>query len=107
HVDGTCAHPVVESHPSSVQGSVSAQSSGAPPAHDPSAQVSFVVQTLPSSHGAWLAACVHPVVGSHPSSVHTLPSSQFAGDPLTHCPFTHVSFVVQALPSSHGRELLV
>jgi len=38
-------------------------------AHDPSAHVSFVVQTLPSSHGPWLAACVHPVFGSHPSSV--------------------------------------
>src|SRR5437773_2050807 len=91
HVAGTCVHPVLASHPSSVQGSPSAQSSGAPPEHDPSTHVSFVVQTVWSSHGPWLAACVHPVFGSHPSSVHTLPSSQSAGVPPTHCPFAHAS----------------
>src|SRR5439155_60103 len=100
-----CWHPAYIGRASCRQGLPSLQSSGVPPAHDPSAHVSFVVQALPSSHGAWFAACVHPVFRSHPSSVHTLPSSQFVAGPPTHCPFTHASFDVQALPSSHGREL--
>jgi hypothetical protein len=39
---------------SSVQGFPSAQSRGGPPTHAPPEQASFVVQTLPSLHGAEL-----------------------------------------------------
>jgi len=48
----------------------------------------------------------HPDAGSHESSVQTLPSSQFGGSPPVHTPATHMSPVVQALPSSHGTAML-
>src|SRR5206468_1207068 len=92
---------------------------------------SWVVQALPSSHGPvlfactqpftgshassvqgflssqFVGACVQPVPGSHASSVQGSPSPQSGGGPPTHDPSAHVSFVVQALPSSHGPVLFV
>jgi hypothetical protein len=80
----------------------SSQFGGAPPTHAPLLQVSFVVHALPSSHGAVLFVFTQPLTGSHESSVHTLPSSQFGGNPPTHAPLPQVSLVVQASPSSHA-----
>jgi hypothetical protein len=72
------------------------------PAQIPAAQVSPVVQTLLSLHGAVLGGLEQPVAGSQTSSVQGLPSLQSGGGPPTHTPFEHASFVVQALPSLHG-----
>jgi hypothetical protein len=92
---------------SSVQTLPSSQLGGAPPAQTPPAQVSLVVQALPSSQGAVLLVCVQPVAGLQASSVQTLPSSQLGGDPPTHTPAEQVSLIVQALPSLHEAVLLV
>jgi hypothetical protein len=65
------------------------------------------VQALPSLQGAVLLACTHPDAGLQLSSVHGFVSAQFGGGPPTHVPPEQVSFVVQALLSSHGAVLLV
>ena len=98
-------HPMSGRHESSVQTLPSSQSSGGPPAQAPSEQASPVVQTFPSSHGAVLFVWTQPVAGAHESSVQRLPSSQSGGAPPTQVPPEHVSFVVQASPSSHGIVL--
>src|SRR6185369_9749960 len=98
-------HPLAGSHPSSVQTLPSSHMVAGPPAHAPAAQVSPTVQALPSSHGALLSVCVHPVAGSQLSVVHTLPSSQSGAGPPTHWPPAHVSLVVQSLPSLQGPPL--
>src|SRR5204862_6714367 len=46
-------------------------------------------------------------VGSHVSTVHLLPSSQFFAEPPTHAPPLQASVVVQGLPSLQGLVLLV
>jgi hypothetical protein len=73
-----------------------------PPRHAPLRQTSLVVHALPSSHGWLVSAWTQPSVVSHASSVQALPSLQSRGGPPTQAPFTIVSFVVQAFPSSHG-----
>jgi hypothetical protein len=125
---GWYAHdPVVESHESTVHGSLSSQltgvplwqpsvlshvsvplhespslqSSGEPGVQDPSIHTSSVVQTLPSSQGAMLCTNTHPVCGSQLSSVHALLSLQTTCSPGSQMPVWHASFVLQALPSSH------
>jgi len=86
----------------------SSQLSASPPTHRPALHVSWVVQALPSSHGAVLLACRQPRARSQESVVHTFPSLQLGGDPPTQLPFpSQVSWVVQALPSSHGAVLFV
>ena len=65
-------------------------------------QMSPSVQTLPSSQGNEFAVCTQPPVKSQASLVHVLPSSQAWVLP-THAPDWHVSLMVQALPSSHGK----
>src|SRR5437016_2543699 len=95
-----CVHPVAGSQPSAVQLLASLQSGGGPPTQLPPAQVSAVVQALPSSHAAVLFVCVQPVAGSQASVVQTLPSSQLGGGPPAQLPApSQVSAVVQALLS--------
>jgi hypothetical protein len=53
--------PAAGSQPSAVQGLLSLQSSGAPPAHAPEAQVApemqwVVAQAVPSGSGEWVQA---------------------------------------------------
>jgi hypothetical protein len=72
----------------------------------PWAQISPLVQALPSSHGLVLLLWKQPEAGLQPSSVHTLPSLQLGGVPPTQDPPLHLSPVVQALASSHGLVLL-
>jgi hypothetical protein len=107
HGSVLCAwvHPMAGSHESVVHTFPSSQSGPGPPMHRPPEQVSEVVQADPSSHGLALGACAHPVAGSHESSVHTFPSSQFGAGPPAQAPPEHVSDVVQALPSSQGAAL--
>src|SRR2546430_916892 len=46
-----------------------------------------------------LLVCTQPLVGSHASLVHTLPSSQLGAGPPAQAPARQVSLSVQALPS--------
>ena len=101
-----CWHPVADSHESFVHTLPSSQLSGDPP-HVPPAQVSFVVQALPSSQGSELFACVQPVAESQSSVVQPLPSLQLGADPPTQLSPEQVSLVVQAFPSSQGSLLFV
>jgi len=97
--------PRTESQVSVVQTFESSQFGGAPPTQAPALQVSLVVQALPSSQEAVLLVLTQPRTESHVSSVHALPSSQLGGAPPTQTPALHVSFVVQALPSSQAAPL--
>jgi hypothetical protein len=73
--------PLVESQESTVQESPSSQFIGVPAIHVPFMHISLPLQASPSGQGAVLSAFTHPVVGSHESSVQTLPSSQSNGGP--------------------------
>jgi hypothetical protein len=78
------------------------------PWHVPPPQTSGIVQLFSSLHGPVLLAWVHaPLVVLQPSSVQTLPSSQFTGEVPTHAPPAQVSTCVQAFPSVQGPVLLV
>src|SRR3989442_1511122 len=101
------AQPVAGLQLSVVQTSPSLQWGGGPPTPVPPLQVSFVVQALPSLHGAVLFVWTQPVAGLQLSVVQTFPSSQFGAGPPTHVPPLQVSFVVHGLPSLHGAVLFV
>src|SRR5438445_335288 len=77
-VFGVWTQPLAGSQESSVQGLPSSQLSSGPPAHAPAAQVSAVVQALPSWHGFALKPTTWhvPVPLQVPSSVQTLASLQ-------------------------------
>ena len=52
-------------------------------------QASLSVQSLSATQQAgtdWTAVCVHPLLGSQPSTVHGLPSSQSGAVPGTQVP---------------------
>jgi hypothetical protein len=99
--------PEAGTQESSVQTFPSSQFGGAPPLQVPPPHVSFVVHAFPSSHGLLLFVCTQPDAGLHESSVQPFPSSQFGALPPWQLPPPHVSFVVQAFPSSHGFVLFV
>ena len=101
-----CAQPAAGLQESFVQPLPSLQFNVDPP-HVPPAQVSFVVQALPSSQGSELFACVQPVAESQASVVQRLPSLQLGADPPTQLSPEQVSLVVQAFPSSQGSLLFV
>jgi hypothetical protein len=73
-----CVQPVDVLHASSVQPFASSQLGGAPPTQVPALQVSPVVQALPSLHVAVLLVWLHAPEARQMSSVHGLPSLQFA-----------------------------
>src|SRR5437899_2751715 len=98
---GVRTHPVAGLQESSVQTFPSSQFRGGPPTHRPPAQVSAVVQALPSSQGAVFGVFTQPLAGLQESSVHGLPSSQLCAAP-TQRPPAQLSAVVQAFPSSQG-----
>src|SRR5207244_5270938 len=62
-VFGVWTQPVAGSHESSVQRFASLQLGAGPPAQLPLAQVSPVVQALPSVHGAMFGVWTQPVAG--------------------------------------------
>jgi len=100
-------HPVDVLHVSVVHGFESLQVGGAPPAHDPAAQVSFVVQAFPSLHAVVLFVKTQPVDGLQVSVVHTLLSLHTLAPSGWQLPPPQVSPVVQASPSLHGAVLFV
>jgi hypothetical protein len=102
-----CTQPEAGLHESFVHPLPSSQLGGTPPLHVPPPHVSLVVQAFPSLHGLLLFVCTQPDAGLHESFVHPLPSSQFGASPPWQLPPPHVSFVVQAFPSSHGLVLFV
>ena len=53
-----------------------------------------------------MAACAHPVAGTHESAVHGLPSLQMSGAPPTQTPAAQKSVVVQVFASVHFAWLL-
>jgi len=91
--------PLLGSQLSLVQTLPSSQLSAGPALQVPSAQMSSLLQALPSLQGAVLLACVQPLAGSQLSVVQGLPSSQFTAAPAWHRPEKQVSPLVQALPS--------
>ena len=94
--------PVAGTQVSSVQTSPSLHVN-ALPLHKPLAQASALVQALLSVQDApsLPAGLVQPVAGSQPSAVHGSPSLQVMAEPLQAWA-THVSPLVQALPSLHA-----
>src|SRR5437870_1936058 len=84
-------------------GAAGGQKGGGPPTQTPPAEVSAVVDALPSLHGRVFGAFTQPVAGSRGSGVHAFAESQLGAGPPTQVPFAQVSAVVQALPSSHGK----
>jgi hypothetical protein len=88
-----------------VQPFPSSQLGAVPPTHAPFAQVSFVVQALPSSQDAVLFTWTQPDAGLHESSVQPFESSQLGEGPPTQAPAVQVSLVVQALLSEQGSVL--
>ncbi len=101
-----CKQPLAGSQEWSLHTLPSSQSGGTPPTQLPAAQVSAVVQALPSSQGSELSLLVQPVTVLQPSSVQPLPSSQSGGSPPKQSPSEQVSAVVQALPSSQLIDTL-
>ena len=97
--------PLTELHESLVHGLLSLQLSPPVLLQRPPAQVSPVVQALPSLQGVEFAVYLHPVAARHTSSVHALLSLQLIAEPM-HEPPLHLSAEVQALPSSQLATLL-
>jgi len=89
-------------HVSFVHTSPSLQSGPGPPWHEPPAQVSAVVHSLPSSQGALLFTWVQPDEGSQPSSVQPFESSQAVSSLMQACA-TQRSFVVHSSVSAHSE----
>jgi hypothetical protein len=96
-------------HVSVVQGLLSLQTSGAEPGWQlPPAQVSPVVQALPSSQAIVLLVNTQPTAGSHVSVVHGLLSLQVSVPaPGWQLPPAQVSPGVHAFPPSQAIVLLV
>jgi hypothetical protein len=97
-----CVQPLAGAQPSVVHGLPSLQLGAEPPTQLPPLQVSPVVQAFPSSQGAVLGVCTHPLAGLQLSFVHTLPSLQLGAGPPPQLPPLQVSLVVQAFPSLQG-----
>ena len=102
-----CAHPAAGAQESFVQPFPSLQERAAPPTHTPLAQVSLVVQELPSLHGDVLFVNTHPVPGLQESVVQALPSLHVIAAPALHEPLEHVSAPVHASPSLQAFVLFV
>src|SRR5438128_2193670 len=102
-VFGVWTQPLPESQESSVQGLPSSQSSDGPPTHAPAAQVSAVVQALPSWHGFALKPTTWhvPVPLQVPSSVQTLASLQ-AQPPCSKKQTAEQQSPLTVFPSSHS-----
>ncbi len=99
--------PLAMSQLSSVQGFSSLQMTPAPGAHLPPAQVSPVVQALPSSQAELLSVVVQPTAGLQESLVQPLSSLHSMAMPGTHEPALQVSPSVHLEPSSHALVLSV
>jgi hypothetical protein len=85
-----------------VQEFESSQFVGGPGSQAPALQRSPSEQAFPSSQGAVFGVAVHPIAGSHASSVQTFVSSQTSGAPGVQAPEAQRSPSVQAFASSQG-----
>jgi hypothetical protein len=94
--------PILGSQLSSVHGLASLQPAAFPPAQLPVAQVSPMVQGLPSSHPAALGVFRQIPPLPQLSMVQGLSSSQSSKAPGLQAPASQASPIVQALPSLHG-----
>ena len=93
--------PLLDSHDHVAHAVLSAQTLTVPDLHSPPAQESPTVHSVPSEHGKPSSLLLkQPLLGSQPSVVHGLPSSQFFSDPTTHMPPWQLSLTVQLLPSA-------
>ena len=90
-----------------VQTLPSLQSSAGPPTQTLAEQASDVVHALPSLHTLAFATKMQPTPSRQLSLVQTLPSVHLGGGPPTQTKATHLSFVVQTSPSSHGAVFCV
>ena len=97
--------PLKTPHASSVHGLLSSHVVAAPARQTAPPQTSPIVHALPSEQGSRFAVCVHPLVGSHASSVHGLPSLQTNAPPGRHVESPHASPIVHASPSLHAEVL--
>src|SRR3990172_3178667 len=77
------------------------------PVQTPLMHVSLNVAGFPSSQALLLFVFVHPLIESHASFVHTLPSLQEIGVPDVHIPPLQMSPAVQTFPSSQRLLLFV
>ena len=73
--------PTLASQASVVQRLLSSQTLAAPGTQKPPAQVSSVLQTLPSLHWTVFATCLQPALAPQESLVQELPSSQLKASP--------------------------
>ena len=99
----SCWHPPPGTQISLVQGFWSSQSSEPMPTQNPELQESPVVHVFWSSHGPLMAAKMHPLDGSHSSSVHGFPSAHGSSMLPLHSPPTQLSLMVQTSPSLQGE----
>ena len=100
------AQPLALSQLSVVHGLPSTHTRAAPATQPPPAQVSLVVQLLPSLHLLVLLVWMHaPLVASHVSVVQGLWSSQSLGPSGWHRPSWQLSPMVQPFSSSQGKSL--
>jgi len=97
--------PLAGLQASVVHGLPSLHASAVPAAQAPLAQMSPLVQALPSLHGAVLSLWLQPFCASQTSVVHGLLSSHGAKLPPVQTPSRHLSLTVQELPSSHAAVL--
>src|SRR2546425_1069885 len=104
-VFGVFTQPVAGLQASSVQTLPSLQLGAGPPTQTPPAQVSAVVQALPSVQAAAVGVFPPPAAGPHQAAGRTLASLQLGAGPPTQTPPAHVSAVVQALPSLHAATV--
>ena len=102
-----CWQPSVGPQLSEVHTRPSSHDRPLPLLHKPPAQMSPMVQVLPSVQGRVLLLWEHPPRLSQFSVAQGLPSSQLAGALGVHRPPTQVSPEEQLLPSSHVAVLLV
>src|SRR5207249_861779 len=94
--------PVAGLQLSVVQTFPSSQFGGGPPTHVPPLQVSFVVQALPSLHGAVLFVWVQAVPRHPPSVAQEHTSSLLAGCHPARLPPLRASFCLTASPLPYG-----
>lgn len=97
--------PTAGSQASVVHGLLSSHTTWVTPPHKPRAQVSPVVQALPSSQGPLVATLLQPLRGSQLSAVHGLPSAHRAALPPVQEPSAQASPLVQLSPSSQGAAI--
>jgi hypothetical protein len=92
---------------SSVHGFESSQLTGVPAPHDPSVQLSFPLQTLPSEQDVPFrtATAWQPATALHESVVHRLPSLQTRVVPATQVPAWQISLPLQRVASGQAVPL--